>query len=156
MSSHVHLEGLGATSGVAESKPWKCLVSDSLQHTKLLGMKLSRFLLQPFAWNHSKFTEGLDSSRKINSWCSSLFFLCLLFLTEVPKPAYLGGYGHWCLPGRHQETDSSVYSKSSLCTNKHITMCEYFPHFVIPYYSLVWTKWLLLCYWSKWICAAPP
>lgn len=124
MSLHVYLEGLGVYLQCDCKQVWKCLVSDSLQHMKLLGMKLSRFLLQPFPWNPSQSTEGIDSSRKSNrthkralqflflQLTSSLFFP-MLFLSEVTKPAHPGSYGYWCLLRRYQETYASVHSKSS-------------------------------------------
>lgn len=106
-----------------------------------------------------------------NSW---LFFFFYGFLSEISKPTHLGGYGYWCLPGRYQETDASVYRKSAHYINKHIPIqkpaCQQMSYLVPGFlcvsfhthpplyfpFPVVWTKWLLLCHRPQWICAAPP
>lgn len=58
MRLHVYLEGLGVTSAMAGREGWKCLVSDSWRHVKLLGMRLSRFLLHPISVNSFRVHRG--------------------------------------------------------------------------------------------------
>lgn len=58
MSLHVYLERLGVTSAMAGDEGWKCLISDSWRHVKLLGMRLSRFLLHPISLKSFRVHSG--------------------------------------------------------------------------------------------------
>lgn len=128
MSSHVHLEGLGATSGgdwertLEMPRQWLTAAHEAFGN-ETVQISIATICLKSLRIHRGTWLIQEDQQKSCAADVLLCFSCAFLFLTEVPKPAYLGGYGHWCLPGRHQETDSSVYSKSSLCTNKHITMC---------------------------------
>lgn len=72
---------------------------------------------------HPERTTRLIDRSYSDSFCLSVPFLFLFFLSsvlslsEIPKPAHPGGHGCRCLPGRHQETHTSVYCKSSRTNN---------------------------------------
>lgn len=82
---------------------WKCLFSDSWQHVKHLGMRLSRFLLHPVSLKSFRMRRGTWLTQKEQQGSQWLFLplTSSSFLSEISKPAHLGGYGYWCFPGRY-------------------------------------------------------
>lgn len=144
MSLHVYLEGLGGYLCYGRKRRLEMPCQWLMAACKAFGNETVQISIAPHFLEiiqnaqrdltHPERTTGLISEAYSDS--SPPHPLCFSpESSEVSEPAHLGSDGYWCLPGRYQEIDPSVYCKITHYINKHIQTISLFIHNIIFGYS---------------------